>query len=82
MPTFGPDLLVSLKISKYYQVLEHLEGRVAELYSCRHEYPLWPAHGGNPYDSYERDYYGQIRHVYYASTLELVRTLRKLRNCA
>lgn len=80
MATFGQDLFVSLSVNKYAQVLEHLEQRVGEFFDCRHEYPLWPIHGGNPSDRYEEEYHGRIRHSYYDITLELVRILRKLRN--
>jgi hypothetical protein len=80
MGTFGPDLLVSLSVNKYAQVLTELEGEVEELFACRHEYPIWPAHGENPSDSYEQDYHGYIRHNYYRVVLSMVRMLRRLRN--
>jgi len=78
--TFGPDLLVSLSVNKYAQVLEELEDAVQDMFECRHEYPMWPAHGGNPFDEFEEQYHGHNRHVYYRSGLTLVRILRRLRN--
>lgn len=80
MATFGPDLFVSLSVNKYAEVLQSMEDEVEELFACRHEYPIWPAHGDNPFDEYEKTYHGYMRHNYYRVTLSMVRMLRKLRN--
>jgi len=80
MASYGPDLLVSLSINKYSETLDFLEGRIAERVACRHEYPMWPAHGDNPSDLFEEDFHGRSRHVYYSSTIELIQVLRRLRN--
>lgn len=80
MASFGPDLLVNLSVNKYADVLDFLEGRIAERVACRHDYPMWPAHGENPVDDWEEDFCGRPRHVYYKSTIDLIQVLRKLRN--
>lgn len=80
MANFGPDLLVNLSVNKYAGVLDFLEDRIAERVACRHEYPMWPAHGENPFDAFEEDFHGRSRHVYYDSTIDMIRVLRKLRN--
>jgi hypothetical protein len=80
MASFGPDLLVNLSVNKYANVLDFLEGRISERIACRHEYPMWPAHGDNPYDAFEEDFHGRSRHVYYDSTKDMIHVLRRLRN--
>lgn len=73
------DLFVSLDYSKFFEVRNNIEGKLEELIACRHEYPLWPSHGGNPFDEWEEDYHRVIRHNYYRATLYLLSVVRMLR---
>lgn len=73
------DLFVSLDYNRFAEILTSLEGRVDELIACRHEYPIWPAHGESPSDSYEQEFFYLVRHPYYQNTILLIKTLRLLR---
>lgn len=75
------DLFVSLDYNKFTDALQSVQGKLDELIACRHEYPIWPSHGGSPVDAFEEDYHKVIRHQYYQTTiylLSIVRTLREL----
>lgn len=73
------DLFVSLDYNHFAEVLESLEGYTAEMIACRHDYPIWPAHGDNPSDYYEEEFHGMVRRPYYYSTIKLIHALRELR---
>lgn len=73
------DLFVSLDYSKFYETKYNIEGKLEEMIACRHEFPIWPSHGGNPVDTWEEDYHGPIRYNYYRTTLYLLKVVRLLR---
>jgi hypothetical protein len=74
------DLLVMLSHNKYADVLNFVQGRVEVMIMDRHNYPMWPAHGGNPIDAFEEEFHGRSRQVYYDATKDLIYVLRQLRN--
>ena len=76
------DLFVSLEYNRFTEASKNLEGKLSELIACRHEYPIWPSHGGNPVDIYEIELHSRIRHQYYHTTLVVLRLTRALRKLA
>lgn len=74
------DLFVMMNHNRYADVVNFVEARVMEMLSSRHDYPMWPAHGDGPQDSFEEDFHGRSRKVYYRATRDLIHVLRKLRN--
>jgi hypothetical protein len=73
------DLFVMLSHNRYADVMGFVQGRIEVMVMDRHNYPMWPAHGGNPTDSFEEDFHGRSRRVYYEATKDLIYVLRQLR---
>lgn len=74
------DLFVSLSHNKFVEATYEAQQKLEELIACRHDYPMWPAHGDNPFDIYEEEFHGAVRHQYYRATLTLLAVVRMLRD--
>lgn len=74
-----PDIFAALNVSSYHALMDYVQVRVANSVALRHDYPMWPKHGGNPYDIWEVETHRPVRHMYYQNTLTLLRVLRRLR---
>lgn len=73
------DLFAALNVSAYHSLIDYVTVRVSNQVALRHDYPMWPKNGHNPYDEYEDETHRPVRHMYYQNTLTLLRVLRRLR---
>jgi hypothetical protein len=74
------NLFVSLRLNDVADAILRTTADLEVLLDRRHEYPMWPAHGGNPTDPYEKAYCEPLRHAYYRSIFAVVRILRVLKS--
>jgi len=70
------------KIWRYQLALSSLmaetEKKVDELFTYRHDYPVWPP-GNLPLDEFERSMYEPARRTYYDFLKYMIQQLRTLR---
>jgi hypothetical protein len=72
------SMVFTEKLNKLRDIERDLEKEIEERVASRHEYPIWPSHGGQ-LDAFEQEFYVPPRHTYYSSTILLIRFLRELR---
>ncbi len=59
-------------------IMTETERKIDELFSYRHDYPVWPP-GNLPLDTFERTMYDPARTTYYDFIRYMVNQLRSLR---
>jgi hypothetical protein len=72
------DLFAALSMNRYTDLCYSLEGRIADMFDARHEYPMWPVLEGEM-DEYEEALHSPFRHSYYQMVKILINVLRELR---